>query len=164
MARVMDVEGQPDFLDEIIVESEMKSPGFASQVDEAHQRMQLPKLFQLYRNRRDLSQHEAAREIGVSVASLDSYEQGRRYPKAQQLDALFTAYDLIGSEQVHLLRMLSEIRPRSYRWVAALIATDPDPKLLRKTLKAYADLGEGDSPRVARANVPVPLRVFPRVR
>lgn len=119
-------------------------------------------LFRAHRERLGFSQSEAAGLIGVSVASLDSYERGRRFPKPQQLDALFTHYSLTDEEQIGLLRTLSDIRSKSYRWVAALLQTNPGHTLLRETLRAYATLGAGQSAREARADVPVPRRVFPK--
>lgn len=122
---------------------------------------QLSRLFRTHRQRRDLTQSGAAGLIQVSVSSLDSYERGRRFPKVAQLDSIFKVYDLSGSEQIRLLELLVQLRPRSYRWVVALIQTDPDHKLIRDTLRAYAELGVAESAAVSRADVPVPRRVFP---
>ena len=39
-----------------------------------------------------LNQHEAAKAIGVSVASLKNWEAGKTYPKQPQIDKLCKVY------------------------------------------------------------------------
>lgn len=72
----MPIPDEPDFLDEVIAESEARSPGFASKVDDAMRRRAQGRALALRRAALGLSQSDVARRMGTSQPAVSRLELG----------------------------------------------------------------------------------------
>ena len=72
----MQTDYEPDFLDEVIAESEKESPGFADEVDDALRRRVMGRALAERRTALGLSQGEVARRMGTSQPAVSRLEAG----------------------------------------------------------------------------------------
>ena len=67
---------EPDFLDEMIAEGELRSPGFSGLVDEAYERRLLARDLSARRKQRGLSQTQVAARMNTAASVVSKLENG----------------------------------------------------------------------------------------
>lgn len=67
---------EPDFLDELIAESEVRSPGFAAKVEDALHRRVMGRALAKQRAAASMSQAEVARRMNTSQPAVSRLEAG----------------------------------------------------------------------------------------